>query len=221
MASPGQLVDTVAQVLGVPQPTVKVHDYNLSVAGLRSKGGRGRSAAKMTSADAANLLIAVAASSFVKDTVDTVRDYADLPVFHNMSASWADTLPSLQALSREHTMREALIGLIDAARSGDLLNWITEVTPVENRPSIRMLYNYRVKVIFHGPMPMVDIRLPGKDLSSDIFMRYVERSPDTGDMEEIKRWSAELNARDKPGDLEQLRIFTATTILKIGEVLNT
>jgi hypothetical protein len=175
----------------------------------------------MTSTDAANLLIAVAASSFVKDTVDTVRDYADLPVFQNMSASWTNTLPSLEALGREHTVRAVLVALIDAARSGDLITWITEVTPVENHRPVRRLYDYRVRVIFHGPRPMVDIRLPSKDLGSDIFMRYSESPPNTGDMEDIKRWSAELTARDKPGDLEQLRIFTATTILKIGELLNT
>jgi len=221
MASPGQLVDAVAEVLGVPQPTVKVHDYNLSVAGLRSKGGRGRSAAKMTSVDAANLLIAVAASSFVKDTVDTVRDYADLPLFQDMSASWTGTLPSLESLGPNHTVREVLVGLIDAARTGDLINWITKVTPVDGQPPIRVPYTFRLRIVFHGPRPMVDVRLPTRDLGADIFMRYVEPTPETDDLEVLKQWSAELQARDRSGDLEQLRIFTATTILRIGKVLNT
>ena len=48
MASPGELVRTLAEVLGVPEPTVTVHDRNLVTAGLRTKGGRGRRAASFT-----------------------------------------------------------------------------------------------------------------------------------------------------------------------------
>jgi hypothetical protein len=63
MATPGQLVETTAAILGIPQPTIALYDRVLSEHGLRSKGGRGRSAAKVNARDAAHLLLAVIGSS--------------------------------------------------------------------------------------------------------------------------------------------------------------
>lgn len=79
MATPKELVEKVAELTGVPEGTVIQHDRNLSVAGLRTVGGRGRAAAQVTYQDAANLLIAVAGSRNVKDSVKTVQEYAGLP----------------------------------------------------------------------------------------------------------------------------------------------
>src|SRR5258705_11448956 len=59
MATPGQLVKCIAEALGIPEPTVVQYDRLLSENGMRSKGGRGTSAAKVTAVDAANLLIAI------------------------------------------------------------------------------------------------------------------------------------------------------------------
>ena len=60
MATPGQLVQVMADILGIPKATVTQYDRVLAEKGLRSKGGRGTSAARVTSRDAANLLIALA-----------------------------------------------------------------------------------------------------------------------------------------------------------------
>lgn len=62
MATSGQLIVAVAEALGITPASVAVFDRALSEAGIRTKGGRGRSAAQMTSLDAANLLIAVISS---------------------------------------------------------------------------------------------------------------------------------------------------------------
>src|SRR5439155_17694246 len=62
MATPGQLVKCIAEALGIPEPTVVQYDRLLAENGLRSKGGRGTSAAKVTAVDAANLLIAIMGS---------------------------------------------------------------------------------------------------------------------------------------------------------------
>src|SRR5690606_10667084 len=78
MATPKELVAKIAAMTGVPEGTVIQHDRNLSVAGLRTVGGRGRAAATVTYQDAANLLIAVAGSRNVKDSVKTVQEYAEL-----------------------------------------------------------------------------------------------------------------------------------------------
>ena len=62
MATPGQLVKTMAEALGIPAETVTNYDRVLSENGMRSKSGRGRGAAKVTASDAANLLIAILGS---------------------------------------------------------------------------------------------------------------------------------------------------------------
>ena len=46
MATPGQLVECVATALDVPQATVVLYDRVLAENGLRSKGGRGKSAGR-------------------------------------------------------------------------------------------------------------------------------------------------------------------------------
>ncbi len=79
MATPKQLVQVVAENTGVPEGTVILHDRNLLNAGLRTEGQRGRGKSAVTFQDAANLLIAVAGSRNVKDSVKTVRDYSALP----------------------------------------------------------------------------------------------------------------------------------------------
>jgi len=78
MVSPKQLVAKVAEVTGLAEATVIQHDRNLSVADLRTVGGRGLAVARVTFEDAANLLIAVAGSRNVKDSAKTVREYRDL-----------------------------------------------------------------------------------------------------------------------------------------------
>src|SRR4051794_19839011 len=79
MASPGELIQCIAEAFGVAEVRVFQHDRNLAEAGFRSKGGRGTSAATMTSRDAAAILIAVAGSAAVKDSLETFHTYATLP----------------------------------------------------------------------------------------------------------------------------------------------
>jgi hypothetical protein len=73
--TPGQLVKAVSIALEVPEETVVQHDRNLVVAGLRTKGGRGRSAPQVTPLDAARLLVATLASFRTKDSVTTVEQF--------------------------------------------------------------------------------------------------------------------------------------------------
>src|ERR1035437_2530914 len=73
LLTPGQLVNAVAIALNVPVETIVQHDRNLVVAGLRTKGGRGHSAPKVTPLDAARLVTAVLGSVRIVDSVATVR----------------------------------------------------------------------------------------------------------------------------------------------------
>lgn len=79
MATPKQLVSKIAEVTGIPEGTVILHDRNLMTAGLRSLGVRGRGTSAVTFEDAVSLLVAVVASRNVKDSVKTVLAYRDLP----------------------------------------------------------------------------------------------------------------------------------------------
>lgn len=231
MASPGELVRKVAEVLGVPEPTVVVHDRNLVTAGLRTKGGRGRSAAKMTPGDAANLILAVAGSSMVKDTVETVNDYANLPSRVDrpinprtepggpsirQTESWDLSrfpIPSLQRLPADHTFRDALTALIEAAADGSLQEAVRNL-PVEQVGEHRIPNYWRIEVILWGPYPQASVRIYCKDFKEDHHYSAIPTGTD-----EIMKWADDFKSKNDGGDLKQIREFTAKTILTIGELL--
>src|SRR5512143_1008678 len=108
MATPGELVHVMAGVLGVPEATLTHYDRVLAENGLRSKSGRGRSAARVTSRDAVNLLIAVATSplfgSSAKDAVRNCKVYGSMPVVAPRSSKNFSHLglPILDRLPKEH-----------------------------------------------------------------------------------------------------------------------
>lgn len=106
MATPKQLVSKIAEVTGVPEGTVILHDRNLMTAGLRSLGVRGRGTSAVTFEDAANLLIAVAASRNVKDSAKTVLEYGNLAASQPLEFGDAE---------RGHTFGDALAALMEAA----------------------------------------------------------------------------------------------------------
>ena len=166
MATPKQLVSAVATALYVPEATVTVHDRNLSVAGLRSVGGRGRAAAKVTTKDAANLLIATAASRNVKDSVQAIFQYGSLVSTHRWTSRFNP--PELAVLTSSHTLAEAVTALIHSAVTGTF-------TQSGTRESLRELF-----VTFYGPIPECEIkvlRLQGRDS----LQRYVHpRAAPTG-----------------------------------------
>jgi hypothetical protein len=112
MATPAQLVKTVSQTLGIPERTVIIHDRNLAKAKLRSVGGRGTGAARMTGRDAAHLLIAAVASREVQGSVEAVKRFGKLPIY---GRNWDKaTCPSLAALSHPHTFSDALVAMLEA-----------------------------------------------------------------------------------------------------------
>src|SRR3977135_3762976 len=71
--TPGQLVKAVAVALAVQEETVVRHDRNLAVAGMRTTGGRGRSAPSVTHRDAARLIASILGSIRVKDSALVVQ----------------------------------------------------------------------------------------------------------------------------------------------------
>jgi hypothetical protein len=114
MATPRELVETVAESLGTSVGTVVVHDRNLSTAPvpLRTVAGRGRAAARVTYVDAVNLLIAAAASESAKDSVMTVLAYRDL---RNRVAHPSSGVQQYDELPAHHTFGQGLTAFIVAA----------------------------------------------------------------------------------------------------------
>ena len=141
VATPGELVKVVAASTGTEEPTVTQHDRNLVIAGLRSKGGRGRSAAKVTARDAAHLLTALLGSAMVKDSAETVLRYSkteehryfthrqynqpDEPnIYKNIGIS------ELQILPLGHSFIDSLTAIIGLAAEGKLVKELGDFYPL-------------------------------------------------------------------------------------------
>jgi hypothetical protein len=138
MASPGELVAVMADTLGVPRATVAQYDRVLAENGLRSSGGRGLSAAKVTAADAANLLLAIVGSPIsgaaIKEAAKTCKSYGGLrSVLTGLRQKGRlHAFKRLANLPAEHSLREALVALIedaDAVASGVVVIQLDSPTP--------------------------------------------------------------------------------------------
>lgn len=167
-----QLIEAVADALGVDVATVVTHDRNLVAAGMRSKGGRGKSAAKMTATDAANLLIAVVGSEQVRGSVETVQRFGSLVAVGQRSGV---PLPILDA---GHTFSDALTGIIETFRSEGFrgageIYWDIEM----RRPN----FEAKVSGVIGGRNPEAEYR-PAKGQAHD--------PPSSGDLRVIVRFSS-------------------------------
>jgi hypothetical protein len=125
MASPGQLVQVMADVLGISKGTVTQFDRVLAENGLRTKRGRGRSAAEVTSRDAAYLLIALAASQSANEGPSTCKKFSSLKWLSEVDDDSREGLSkigvkALANLPDGHCFGAALSALIDSAGTGEM-----------------------------------------------------------------------------------------------------
>jgi hypothetical protein len=141
MATPGELVEAIAVATGVPQPSVDQYNRQLHTAGLRTSGGRGRSAAKVTYLDAARLLIALMSTDAIKDAAAAVKVFGVLTctektisehrpkTFVSLSdeqvkqVAWAKPEQAIP-LPLGHSFEEALAFVIEHAADPDYRNLI-------------------------------------------------------------------------------------------------
>lgn len=194
MTTPRELVLSVAMHAGVPESTVTQHDRNLSVAGMRTMGGRGRSAARVTYQDAANLLIAVAGSRNVKDSVATVNDYAGLV--------------AEKPLTFVDDGKEVVRGEIFA----DALAALLESVPDE-REKYSGSDGATIDVFLYGPKPSARIQWQVNGKSDDIA--YQQR----GSGVDRKPWQTTMKAGELTSDLQFISKFTQVTIGHVGTLL--
>ena len=211
MATPGQLVRTMATVLGIPEPTVRQYDRHLAEAGLRQIRGRGTSAAAVSAEDAANLLIAILGSPVVGASIrmaaDTCKEYGSLAGYGRWkdASRFADHgLINLSRIPKDHTLKEALTALIEGAGRG-------EVPYIADRNDVLMDIDF-----FFG----VNVQVPN---------RHVELVFDNASNNEAKRYVRLIyNPRDVGGrnngtpspDLNQERHVSFRTIRTLGTLIS-
>ena len=149
MATPGQLVEVMADALGISKATVVLYDRVLAENGLRSKRGRGTSAAKVTARDAASLLTAIGASSLfglsAKDAVENCKMYSSLVSLGPVGAKPVISKMGLEGLAKlpdGHSFEKALVALIECAGQRQFASlddssvWVQFIGPI---PSAQMV----------------------------------------------------------------------------------
>jgi hypothetical protein len=225
MATPGELTKALAEAVGLPEATITVHDRHLRAAGLRSKHGRGRGAAKVTARDAAHLLVALLGSGEIKDAAQTVRRYAETRPQHRASSAkiYGGTgIVELAALPREHSFIDAVEAIIASAAKGSLAELLAaEAKSVRGRKAdVAPL----IDIAALTPGTAGDIRIAGVAGGVTASVRYALPSPWDGRRRtppkaDIEVWEARLREQRPDTDLEQYRRISARTILRVAAVL--
>lgn len=214
MASPAQLMEAVSGTTGLPLPTIVDIDRRLVKGQLRTKGGRGFNAAKMTPLDAARLLTAVLATSQANRSVDAVTRYAQTSVDRARSSDelfGATRLEDLGSLPARHSFIDALAALITSATTGSLAMLIAGSDDG---------WAPRIEVFAFTQATRGRIRISGLPNGVTASVEYVAASVET------KHRPTKKSGRDRVaidgesiGDLEQSRRITERTILPVAKLL--
>ncbi len=224
MASPGELVRKLSELLGIAERTIVLHDRNLVVAGLRSKGGRGNSAARMAARDAAHLLVAVLGSSHVKDSAETVRRYKETRFHKSASGGYDDsTIAALRNLPPDHSFVDAVGALIAAAADGSLETAMeVYVSEIEGE---KIGYEAIIEITVQTPGLLGDISVRGGGASGhgryglpNPYDQHQSLHPPT---EEVAAWKQKVSNYYVESDLIQYSKVTAKTIFELGKILCT
>ncbi|MCW5735979.1 MAG: hypothetical protein KIS73_17760 [Enhydrobacter sp.] len=191
MATPGELVAAVAEALGIPLATVVEHDRNLVVAGLRTKGGRGRSAPQTTPRDLAHLLAAILGSELIQHSVHSVRRYeVTVPAVSQSSPQLfaGSGIEELESLPKRHSFLDALEALAAAMTGGSVAAGTGSKAPATGMSS--------VEIGVLSPGTLADIRLAGLTRRDVRSVRYLLPDPFDGEhapgTAELKAWEARI-----------------------------
>jgi hypothetical protein len=205
MATPPELMQTVSEATGVTLATVVDMDRRLVKAKLRTKGGRGLNAARMTALDAARLLTAVLASPQSNAAAEAVlryehtrpdRDRSNKALFGNIG------LDDLEALPAGHGFVEGLAALITSASRGSLARLMAG----------KGVKAPHLEVFAFTGTTRGRIRISGLPIGIIASVEYVPAA----------RKGGIGKARDargqNTGDLEQSRRITEQTVLSVAEL---
>lgn len=234
MATPRELVTTVAAALGAPEPTVIQLDRRLADAGLRSKLGRGPSAAKVTPRDAANLIIAAAISPPLADAVEVVRTYASLPLAEDIGKAALEggrkplsetkiwrlrdfSLPKVSDLPADHTFGDLLASVISSVAEGEYAQAKRRAEEHVDEDELKVEAG-RMLFRFIAPRPIINVEI-SNPFSGAEHHTYSQLSFGA-DMYEHRKVEAAWKARYGNGDLIRTFQITHRTILDVGGLLS-
>ena len=226
MAGPGEMIRTSAEAMDLPEGSVVVYDRKLLTAGLRSKSGRGRSAAKVTARDAAHLLVAILGTAQVKDAVLAARRYQETqPVRHGSAAEGYAGLGivELEDLPPEHSFIDALATLIASAAAGSLAAAMRAQAEEINGQVILSPPHIEVAVLMPGTLG--EIRIAGTGTGVSRSVRYALPDPwrdaggGTPGAAALQAWEDKLKPYQVEGDFRQQRSLSEKTIMRLSALL--
>lgn len=222
MATPGDLVKCVSHVTGVAAPTVSQLDRRLFVAGLRTKGGRGPSAAKVTPRDAAHLLLSVIAADRVMDTERAVKRYAETIVHDDASTGSVRDIgvPEITALAHEHTFIDLIEALIAAAAAGTLHAALGRYYDDPRGILARQkLPGPEFELSAETPNTVGRLRVFGDRRCELVYGLAVVRKVTSTNINEVVARVEEIEGRAE-GDLRQMRWITSKAVYGIAELFS-
>ncbi|WP_449044866.1 hypothetical protein [Paracoccus versutus] len=176
MATSGEMVAAIADLFDVNAVTVESIDRSLSAAGLRRKGGRGRSALHMTGSDIVSLTFALILGTGMKDAPEKVGKVSRMPRLH-ASVQWRPepetplsalaeqveqyqeypaataglgVFPGGAALAAAGTLGEGVAALVDAMAAGEFRSLDDVALNLQMSsvgPSARLAYATRAGVL--------------------------------------------------------------------------
>ena len=220
MATPGALVTETARLLGMSEVYLSAYDRALAKAGLRASGGRGPSAARMGSDDAAALLISVLSGGLAKDAAESVQVYSALKPELQVRSIWQErrlisfvdyrsavdtigfNLSAIENLPVNHSFFEIFSALLLAATTGEIEESVKELTASVAEDVILSEVKWHMRVRLYSPMPKAEIIFA----YAGVKARYIYGVPDN--MSQL-------------GDLQREFSITQETILGIGQLLRT
>jgi len=226
MASPGELIRTLAAATGLPKTSLVVSDRRLLEAGLRSKSGRGRSAAKVTARDAAHLLVAILGTAQVRDAVLAVQRYRETRPQAQGSSEQGFTgigIDELERLSPEHSFIDVLATLIASAADGSLAALMRANAEQIGGETIVAPPHIEIAALMPGTLG--EIRITGTGTGISRSMRYALPDPwrDTGgqvpDPAALQAWEDKLQQYRVEGDFKQQRSVSENTIMRLAALL--
>lgn len=205
----------ISATTGVPLATVMDIDRKLVKAELRTKGGRGLHAARMTPLDAARLLTAVLGSPQANMSAEAVQRYSETQPDKAQSSEGlfaAARLSDLGGLPARHDFVEGLAAVIASAANGSLAELIAK----SDDGSIPHIEVFAFTRATRGRMRIA--RLPN-GLTASVEYMPAPRSPKAQRGEPIRR-ARQARLKGTSGDLEQSRRITERTILRIAALLS-
>ena len=151
MASLSELVEIIARVEGMEPATVGLIARNVRETGLISEKGRGRSAAKMTLTDAANLLIAVNATVTVRESAQTLQIYRQL---ETVTTGFVGN--DQRMVGERVQLGRALEYLIEAASNGIFERFFSTTVPSLISTDFRK-EQVDIELVFYKPQPYAQL----------------------------------------------------------------